>query len=262
MNFFHVLILGIVEGITEFLPISSTAHLEIVSNLLGILHTDFVKSFEIVIQLGAILAVVVLYGKRIIYSREIIIRMVIGFIPTGIIGFILYFFIKKYLLGNAWIAAIALFIGGLLMLAMEHYISRKPQEITPEQGIESLSYVDMIKLGIIQSLAIIPGVSRSGAIIVGGMFMRIPRTVIIETAFILAIPTMAAAAGYDLLKSGTAFTGHEWMMLSMGLIITFIVSLIVIRWLLEYVRTKTFKFFGWYRIILALVVFAVLFIQR
>lgn len=263
MNFLHVILLSLIEGVTEFLPISSTAHLGIVSHILGIVQTDFVKSFEIGIQFGAILAVVVVYYKKIITSRAVLSRIIVGFIPTGIIGFILYHVVKKFLIGNNWVASIALLVGGFLMLLIE----RKTSSLSPDStltvvGIESLSYIDMIKIGIIQSFAVIPGVSRSGAIIVGGMFMNISRTVIVETAFLLAIPTMAAAVGYDLLKTGSRFSTHEWSMMFLGFVITFLISLVVVHWLLRYIRTKTFQVFAWYRIIIGVLLLIFLLIQR
>ena len=258
MNILHVIILGIVEGITEFLPISSTAHLEFASRLLGIVQTDFVKSFLIVIQFGAILAVVVMYFKKIFTTRTTLLHMAVGFIPTGIIGFILYKLIKNFLIGNEWIAIAALIIGGIIILLVEKKTIQEEHTSTEPVSIEQLSYMDMIKLGLIQSLAVIPGVSRSGSIIVGGKLLGISRELIIEAAFLLAIPTMAAATGYDLLKSGINFTGSEWTVLLIGTLVAFVTALIAIRWLLSYVRTSSFRMFGWYRII-AGIVFGIIF---
>lgn len=258
MNLLQVIILGIVEGVTEFLPVSSTAHLEFVTRIMGILQTDFVKSFLVVIQFGAILAVVVLYFKKIFASRGVFLRMVIGFIPTGIIGFTLYKLIKQFLIGNEWIAIVALIVGGIILLLVD----RKKMEMVPIEkavSIDQLSYWQMVKLGIVQSLAVIPGVSRSGAIIVGGTSMGISRGLVIDAAFLLAIPTMAAAAGYDLLKSGINFTGHEWILLLVGTFISFITALFAIRWLLNHVRKASFRSFGWYRII-AGIIFATIFL--
>lgn len=257
MTFFQVIILGIVEGITEFLPVSSTAHLEFTTRIMGIVQTDFIKSFLVIIQFGAILAVVVLYFKKIFASRGVFLRMAVGFIPTGIIGFVLYKLIKQFLIGNEWIAIAALIIGGIILLLVD----RKKVEMIPIEkavSIEQLSYWQMIQLGTIQALAVIPGVSRSGAIIVGGTFMGISRGLVIDAAFLLAIPTMAAAAGYDLLKSGVSFTGHEWLLLLLGSLVSFITALFAIRWLLNHVRKASFRSFGWYRII-AGVVFACIF---
>jgi undecaprenyl-diphosphatase len=258
MNFLQVIILGIVEGITEFLPISSTAHLEFTTRILGITQTDFIKSFLIVIQFAAILAVVIIYFKKIFASRGSFLRIVAGFIPTGIIGFILYKIIKKFLIGNEWVAIIALIIGGIILL----WVDKKKPEATTEHmavSVEQLSYWQMVQLGSIQALAVIPGISRSGAIIVGGMKLGISRELVIDAAFLLAVPTMAAAAGYDLLKSGIAFSGNEWILLLIGSIISFITALFTIRWLLSYIRKASFRLFGWYRIIVGIIFAAIFF---
>jgi len=248
MNFLHVVILGIVEGITEFLPISSTAHLEFVSHILRIAQTDFVKSFEIAIQLGAILAVVFVYRKKLLQSVKAWKNIIIGFIPTGIIGFILYKLIKQFLIGNVWIAAVVLIIGGVIILLFEKKFTRKSEASYSVRSIEDLSTAEMLKLGVIQAVAVIPGVSRSGAIIIGGMGMGIPRTVIIETAFLLAIPTMIAATGYDLLKTGVSFSGNEWLMILVGALVSCVVGYMAVKWLISFITKSDFKIFGWYRI--------------
>jgi undecaprenyl-diphosphatase len=260
MTFLQVIILGIVEGITEFLPISSTAHLEFITRLIGIVQTDFIKSFLVVIQFGAILAVVVIYFKKIFASRGVFLRMVVGFIPTGVIGFLLYKLIKNFLIGNEWVAIITLIAGGIIILLVERKSLVNPSTDSLNAiSIEQLPYVDMVKLGLIQSLAVIPGVSRSGSIIIGGKLLGISRELIIDAAFLLAIPTMAAAAGYDLLKSGLSFSGREWVLLLVGSLVSFITALFAIRWLLHYIRKASFRSFGWYRII-AGIIFAILFL--
>ena len=259
MNFLHVILLGIVEGITEFLPISSTAHLEFVSHILGILQTDFVKSFEIAIQLGAILAVIIIYFKKLFQNFNIKVwkNIIIGFIPTGIIGFILYKLIKQFLLGNIWIAAVMLIVGGIVILVFEKKFARKAEDSYSIRSVEDLSVREMLTLGVIQAIAVIPGVSRSGSIIIGGMGMGIPRPVIVETAFLLAIPTMAAATGYDLLKTGINFSGHEWLMILVGALVSCIVAYIAVRWLIKFVTRSDFKIFGWYRIIAGIIFLAI-----
>jgi undecaprenyl-diphosphatase len=253
MTIIQTIILGIVEGITEFLPISSTAHLEFVSHILGIVQSDFVKSFIIVIQLGAILAVVFIYWKKIFSSWRVIQLMIVGFIPTGIIGFLLYKVIKGTLLGNTLTAAIVLLIGGVIMILVEKHLARQFKSPRIIAGVEQLSYWDMAKLGVIQAIAVVPGVSRSGAVIVGGLLMNIPRVIIIDAAFLLAIPTMAAAAGYDLLKSGISFSGSEWVQLLIGTVVSFVVAYFVVKWLIHFVKTKTFTPFGWYRVIAGII---------
>lgn len=257
MTIIQVIILSIVEGITEFLPISSTAHLEFTTKLLGIVQDSFVSSFIIAIQSGAIIAVVWLYRRKIFLSRATFLRMVVGFIPTGIIGFVLYVIIKNVLLGNFFLAATVLIIGGIIMLILEHWIANKQPVMKRAISIEDLSYREMVMLGIIQSLAVIPGVSRSGSLIVGGLMMRIPREVIIETAFLLAIPTMLAATGYDLLKTGFSFSSYQWGMIGLGIVVSAIVAYLVAKWLLHYVQKSSFRIFGWYRIIIGIILIIV-----
>lgn len=260
MNIIHAIIFGIVEGITEFLPISSTAHLDITRSILGIIDTPFVKSFEITIQLGAILAIVVLYFKKIFSSFKYFKNIVIAFIPTAIIGFLLYKIIKNVFLGNTLLEAMMLLLGGIIILCVE---KKRKFNSSDENGknIENLSNKELITLGLAQSLAVIPGVSRSGAVIVAGRLMKISPVIITEFSFLLAIPTMLAATLYDLLKSGFYFSKDDWSMLFVGFITSFIIALFIVKSLLNYIRTHSFSIFGWYRITLGLIViFTLLFI--
>ncbi len=252
MSTLHILILGIVEGITEFLPISSTAHLEIAQHLLNISTTDFIKSFDIVIQLGAILAVIILYARKILSSSKYFLNICIAFIPTGIIGFLLYKVIKSFLLGNIILAASMLVLGGIIIVIYE-YKHRRDYNIASIKTIESLSVRELLILGTIQVLAVIPGISRSGAVIIGGRMLGLPRIVITEFSFLLAIPTMLLAAAYDLLKSGFYFSEGEWGTITLGFIVSFITALLVVKWLLRYIKTHSFAIFGWYRIILGII---------
>jgi len=249
MSFLHTIILGLVEGLTEFLPISSTAHMDIVRTFLSIPTGDFMKSFEIIIQLGAILAVVVLYAKKVFSSWKYIQNLIIAFIPTGIIGFILYKLIKSYLLGNIWVEAIALLLGGVIIILFENYQIKKT-EVKEEQKVEDLSFKQLITLGVAQALAVIPGVSRSGAVIISGRALGLNRVLITEFSFLLAVPTMLMASLYDIYKSGFSFSSSEWGTILLGFVVSFIIAFIVIRWFLSYIRKHTFKIFGWYRIIL------------
>jgi undecaprenyl-diphosphatase len=260
MNILHTIFLGIVEGVTEFLPISSTAHLDIARTLLSIQATDFVKSFEIIIQLGAILAVVVLYWKKIFKSWLYFRNIVIAFIPTGIIGFILYKIIKSFLLGNNKIELLALFLGGIIILYFE-YRQKKMMQVSGTQTVEELSVRQLLTLGVVQAIAVIPGVSRSGAVIVGGRIMKISAPVITEFSFVLAVPTMLAATLYDIYKSGFSITGSEWEMIFLGFVVSFVVALIVVKWLINYVKNHSFTIFGWYRIVFSILIFLVLFFR-
>lgn len=253
MTILESLVLGVVEGVTEFLPISSTGHLILASSLLGIPQSDFTKSFEIAIQLGAILAIILLYWRSLL-EVETLKRVVVAFIPTGVIGFALYHFLKSYLLGNTVIVVSSLFIGGVIFIIFERLTATR--EITAPAP---LTYRQAFLVGVCQAIAIIPGVSRSGATIIGGLALGVERTTIVEFSFLLAIPTMLAATGLDLLKSGFSFTPHEWLVLLVGLATSFAVALPSVRWLLTYVRQHSFVPFGLYRIAVSLIFAAVLF---
>jgi len=249
MSFWHAIILGIVEGITEFLPISSTGHLILASQILNIAQTDFVKTFEIAIQLGAILAVIILYWKKIWRSWDLIKKVIIAFIPTGIIGFILYKIIKSFLLGNTWIVVGSLFIVGLILIIVELYIKKKEFKI---KDLKEISYKQALGIGAVQSLGMIPGVSRSGATIIGGLLMDIDRKTIVDFSFLLAIPTMLAATGYDLLKSFPSISSSDFGVLGIGFLVTFIVAIPSVIFLIRFVKKYNFIGFGIYRIVVAI----------
>ncbi len=249
MTYLHAIILGLVEGITEFLPISSTGHLILVSKVLGIENSNFLKSFEIIIQMGAILAVVVLYFRKF-FSIPIIIRLICGFIPTGIIGLTLYPLIKGYLLGNTAIVVSALALGGLFLIVFETFHNEADIE---EQSITDITYQQAFLIGLFQSIAIIPGISRSAATIVGGLYLGLKRVTVVEFSFLLAVPTMAAATGLDLLKNHSSFSTDMIGLLLVGFIISFIVALFVITALLKFIKNHTFVPFGVYRIIVAII---------
>jgi len=251
MTYLHSLILGIIEGLTEFLPISSTAHLMLAGSWLKIPETDFIKSFDIFIQLGAILAVVILYFKRIITNWGLIKKLAVAFIPTAIIGLIFYKIVKTYLLGNNYIAAIALLLGGLILIWFENSFYKQEKALSSE-----ISYRQAFIIGCCQSLAIVPGVSRAAATIVGGLSQRIDRKTMVEFSFMLAIPTMAAATGLDLIKSSWHFSQPEFSLLALGFISAFITALIGVKFFLKFIQKKNFIPFAWYRIILGLVVLA------
>ena len=252
MTPFDSLLLGIVEGITEFLPISSTGHLVLTSTLLHITQTDFVKTFEIVIQLGAILSVIVIYFKKF-FDLELMKRLIVAFIPTGIIGLLLYHIVKTYLLGNDYIVLAALFFGGIAIIAFEYW----HKDTESDAGVTAISYPQAALVGVAQSFAIIPGVSRSAATILGGLSLGLSRETIVEFSFLLAVPTMLAASGLDLVKNGVAFTNSDWILLAIGFVTSFIVAMAAIKWLLGYVRHHSFIAFGVYRIVLAVVFYLV-----
>ena len=249
MNMLHVLIFGIVEGITEFLPISSTGHLMLTAKLLQIGQSEFVKSFEIAIQLGAILAVVVLYWDKLIKGWEIWKRLLVAFLPTALIGVILYKIIKRYLLGNNEVVLWSLFIGGLFLIIFE--LLHREKEDTIEE-LSAISYSQALAIGLFQSVAMIPGVSRAAATIIGGLVVGLKRKTIVEFSFLLAIPTMLAATALDLLKSAQVFKSEQFVSLGVGFVISFLVAIIAIKFLLTFIKRHSFILFGVYRIIIAL----------
>ncbi len=244
MTFIQAVILSIIEGVTEFLPVSSTGHMILASTILKISETDFVKSFEIIIQLGAILAVLLLYWKKLLTDKETFIRVAVAFIPTAIVGLVLYKFIKDVLLGNPWVVVWSLGIGGVLLILLEKFQKEKQRK---------MSLSDAFLIGIAQSLSVIPGVSRAAATIVGARLLGMKRDEAVEFSFLLAIPTMAAATGLDLIKSGRNFTGSQYELLAIGFIGAFITALITVKWFIEFVKTHTFIPFAIYRIVAAAV---------
>lgn len=250
MNLLQALILGAIEGFAEFLPISSTAHLTLAARLLHLAESDFLKSFIIIIQFGAVLAIFWLYRRTFIRKWEINKKVLIAFLPTALIGFALYKLIKGFLLGNTTIALWALLIGGVGLVAFEWWYKRRP---AGGQGLERMSTAQAALIGLAQSLAVVPGVSRSAATIVGGLALGLERRAIVEFSFLLAVPTLAAATGYDLYKSASAFSLGQVHLLAIGFTSAFICALLGVKFLLNYVQRNTFTAFGIYRIIVALI---------
>lgn len=250
MDFLQALILGIVQGISEFLPISSTGHLILTSKLLGISSTEFLKTFEIAIQSGSILSVVVLYAQRLMRDFELVKKVAAAFIPTAIVGFVLYKVIKKFLLGNSDVVVWALLLGGVFLIIFEMFHKEDEHAIDDPAKIP---YKTAIMIGLFQSLAMIPGVSRSAATIIGGLILGLKRRTIVEFSFLLAVPTMLAATGLDLLKSAPSFTLDQFYVLGVGFVSAFVVSIVAIKFLLNFIKNNNFIPFGIYRIIVAIV---------
>jgi undecaprenyl-diphosphatase len=249
-DYLHAAVLGVVEGLTEFLPISSTGHLILTSKLLGLAPDDFLKSFEIAIQLGAILAVVVLYWRRLFVEWGTMKKIAVAFIPTGIIGFFLYKLVKSVFLGSETVVLWSLFIGGIALIVFEWWHREKEDAA---QDLSALSYKQSFFIGLVQSVSVIPGVSRAAATIVGGLIAGVSRRTIVEFSFLLAVPTMVAATGYDLWKSAGAFSSGDFGVLAVGFVVSFIVAMGAIRFFIGYVQKHTFIAFGIYRIALALI---------
>ena len=248
MELIHAVILGIVEGITEFLPISSTGHLILTSRLLGLTPTDFVKSFEIAIQLGAILSVVVLYGRSLLVNVEILKRVLAAFIPTAVLGLLLYKIIKNFLLSSEQVVLRSLFLGGLFLIVFELFHKEKSDA---QDDLAKLSYKTAVMIGIFQSLAIVPGVSRAAATMIGGLILGLKRKTIVEFSFLLAVPTMLAATVLDLMKTAHSFSSSQISLLAIGFICAFVVAIWVIKFLLQFIQNHNFILFGVYRILLA-----------
>ncbi len=249
MTYLHALILGIVEGVSEFLPISSTGHLILTNHILNLKQTDFQKSFVIVIQLGAILSVVVLYWRALLVNFQVLKRVITGFIPTAILGFIFYDIIKRVLLGSNTLVLYSLLIGGIFLILFELW-HREKEGASDE--LSDISYSKSFMIGLCQAVAMIPGVSRSAATIIGGLILGIKRKTIVEFSFLLAVPTMVAATGLDLMKSGGHFSMEEFYLLLTGFVSSFITALLSIKWLIRFVKNHTFISFGIYRILIFL----------
>jgi undecaprenyl-diphosphatase len=249
MSLFEVIILGIVEGVMEFLPISSTAHLIMVSTLLGIDQTDFVKTFEIVIQFGAMLAIVFMYIKKLFESPALLLKLFVAFIPTAVIGFILYPYIKDLFFDNLILLSVMLILGGVALLFFDRWF---PEDRALYTKVEDLSLMKSFYIGVFQSLSLIPGVSRAASTLFGSQIVGLDRARSVEFSFLLGLPTIGAAAGYDLLRSGYSFSNNEYTLILLGSIVSFIFAYITVTWLLEYISRHTFKVFGIYRIIIGI----------
>lgn len=251
MNTLQAIVLAIIEGITEFLPVSSTGHMIIASSFYGIAQDDFTKLFTIVIQLGAILSVVILYFKRFFQSFDFYFKLLVAFIPAVALGLLLSDFIDG-LLENPVTVAISLLIGGIILLKVDDWFN-SPDTAETSQDI---TYSQAIKIGLFQCLAMIPGVSRSGASIVGGMSQKLSRTSAAEFSFFLAVPTMFGATAkkcYDYYKDGVELTQDHINLLIIGNIVAFIVALLAIKTFIGFLTKNGFKVFGYYRIVAGII---------
>lgn len=255
MDIVHSIILGVVEGITEFLPVSSTFHLIFASKLLHVPSTEFLSLFEIFIQSGAILAACFLFAKDLFKDRELVKKTLVAFIPTAIIGFLLYKIIKKVFFQSDWLMVGVFVLMGVVFIVIELLI--KNNKLTLKKEIKDITYIQALIIGVIQSFAVIPGVSRAGAVIVGMMGMGVKREEAARFSFILAIPTIFAASGYDLLKSRNVLMSNldNVGYLLVGFIVSFITAYIVIKWFIGYLKTHTLISFAIYRFIVTLLIY-------
>ena len=255
MTIIEAIVIAVVEGITEFLPISSTGHMIITEALLGVNMDEFTKAFTVNIQFGAILSVVVLYWKRFLQSWTFYQKLFVAFLPAAVIGLLASDFIDS-LLENVLVVAITMFIGGILLLFVDKWFNKD----NPDQEV---TYPKALKIGFWQCIAMIPGVSRSAASIIGGMQQKLNRTNAAEFSFFLAVPTMAAASGYKLLKillepNGVSMLKENLTTLLIGNIVAFIVAMIAIKTFITFLQKHGFKVFGWYRIVVGLVLITLL----
>ena len=256
---FKAAIMGVVEGLTEFLPVSSTGHLILTGTLLG-MTDDKSKVFDIAIQTGAILAVVIVYWQRLSgavrdfgsseRARRFVLNVALGFLPAGVIGFFVYKSIKAYLFNGPVVAA-AFIVGGLIILWVEKRARPTPVRIN---DIDEMTPLDALKVGLVQCLGLIPGTSRSGSTIIGGMLLGLSRKAATDFSFFLAIPTLVAAGGYSLWKERALLSAADVPFFAVGFFVSFVSAWLCVRWLLRYIATHTFVAFAWYRIAFGIVV--------
>ena len=249
MNYFEAIILAIIEGLTEYLPVSSTGHMIIASSMMGIASDDFVKMFTIAIQFGAILSVVVLYWKRFFQSIDFYLKLFVAFLPAAVIGFLLNDYIDA-LLENVIVVAFSLMIGGVVLLFVDKWF--KYQENDPDE----MTYGKALAVGFFQVIAMVPGVSRSAATIIGGLTQNLTRTAAAEFSFFLAVPTMFAATAYKMLKfqKEVGFTLENIPVLLVGNVIAFVVAMVAIKSFITFLTKHGFEMFGWYRIALGAII--------
>ena len=259
MNILQATLLGVVEGITEFLPISSTFHLIFAAKLLRISQNDFTKLFEVFIQSGAVLSITLLYFSNVVKYKELTKKVIISFLPTAIIGFILYKFIKNVLFENQiFMVGIFAAVGGIFFL-VEFLIKRK--KINLVKKVSSLTYQDALIIGLAQTLAIFPGVSRAGAVIVAMMLLKYRRDESAYYSFLLSIPTIFAAAFFDLFKMRMLIFNYSnnWILLLVGFVTALISSYFVVKWFIKFLQKNSLVIFGYYRLVVAIILLLILF---
>ena len=269
INFIDIIkvsLLGILEGLTEFIPVSSTAHLLLISKLINFSH-PIQGVFEIVIQLGAIMAVIVIYYKKILEiffkikekkQQKFLLNLFLSFLPIVVFGFCFYSLIKKLLFSNLVIGA-SLIFGGMVMIFVEKKLYQKKQNLHNNK-IDDLDKIDPLtafKIGLFQCLAMIPGISRSGSTMVGALLLKLDRKTAVEFSFFLAIPTITSACFLDIYKNISNFSYSDIKLILIGIFFSFISSICVIKWLINFVSKNSFVVFGFYRILLGLIVILV-----
>lgn len=250
MTILESIIIAIIEGLTEFLPVSSTGHMILTKAALGITEEGgFVDSFIVAIQIGAILAIIGLYYKRFLQGIDIYIKLFAAFVPTAIIGLLAYEYIKAYLF-NPTVVAFALIIGGIVLILIDKKVVEKETKVN---DLSQIPILNAVSIGFFQCLSMIPGTSRAAATIIGGVFNKFDKTQATEFSFLLAVPTMVAATGYDLYKTPITFTQEELFILILGMFVAFITALITVKIFIKLVSSYGFKHYGYYRIVVGLV---------
>lgn len=260
MTWLEALILAIVEGVTEFLPVSSTGHMILAQGIMGVESTDFIRAFIVNIQFGAILSVVVLYWKRFLQTISFYYKLFVAFIPAAFFGLLLGDYIDA-LLENIYVVAFMLIAGGVVLLFVDKWFNKVSDN-------QEVTYKKAWYIGFFQVIAMIPGVSRSAATIIGGMTQKLSRKTAAEFSFFLAVPTMFAASGYKLVKnyeivflnSDRSINTHHIMQLALGNVIAFIVAMLAVKLFIGYITKYGFKVFGYYRIIVGLLIFILYFL--
>ena len=254
MSVLESLIIAIIEGLTEFLPVSSTGHMILAKAALGIKEQEgFVDTFIVCIQIGAILAIVLLYYKRFLQGIQIYYKIAAAFIPTAVIGLLAYDYIKAYLF-NANVVAIALIIGGVILILIDKKVVAKEAKVT---DLSNIPLLNAFYIGLFQCLSMIPGTSRAASTIIGGVFNKLDKNQATEFSFLLAVPTMIAATGYDLYKTPFVFSQHEVLILLLGLGVAFISAYIAVKIFIKLVSAYGFKHYGYYRILIGIIFFIV-----
>lgn len=253
MEIYQAIILGVIEGVTEFLPISSTFHLLFAAQFMRLEPSAFLSFFTVFIQAGSILAVLALYGKTLLTNRQLTINVLLSFIPTAIIGFLLYDIIKQTFFVNDALMLTHFIVFGLLFIGYEWYIDHKAVPLRNTE--QTLSRRQSILVGVAQALAVIPGVSRSGIVILSMMALGQNRQSAAKYSFLLAIPTIISTAAFDLVRTQASFhfSSQEWSAALVGFVVAFLVSLIVLRWLIQFLQHHSLAVFGYYRILIGLV---------
>ena len=254
MDIVQAIIIGVIEGFTEFLPISSTGHMIVASEFMGLPQDAAMKAYEVIIQFAAILAVVLIYRDKITFKKiDLWMKLMTAFVPLAIVGFIFKDQIKA--LFSVEIVAWMFIIGGIIFLIVEHFYKEQPHHIS---DVEETSYKQALWIGFAQLFSFIPGTSRAGATIIGGMLVGLDRKGSSDFSFLLAIPVMSAVAGYDVLKHYDAFIGVNWLAFAIGFVVAFVVAYITVKVFLRFIQKFSFVPFGIYRIVFGIVLLMIL----